>query len=76
MSTKEFTDSLLREISHLDEVQQEVLLSYARTLVSHEVTGVSGKSLKKFAGSLSQLEANQMIQDIEEGCEQIETHGW
>lgn len=76
MSQKEFTDIIIKEISNLDEHSQEALLAYARTLIANSSQKYTHQSLQHLYGSLSQTEADKMLSDIEEGCEQIDTHRW
>jgi hypothetical protein len=70
---------LLSYLGQLPIGDQERVVDFARTLAGSEkrkLVGVAGKDLLRFAGTISDEDAQQMIQAIEEGCEQIDASKW
>ena len=63
------------ELSSLDVEKQRQVLDYVRTL-KHAPTGMSGAELKEFAGSITKEDAQEMIDAIKAGCEQVDPDGW
>ena len=73
------------ELSGLDTTNQRRVLDFVRTLkqtskeqTSKEQTpkGVLGAKLKGLAGTLSEAEAQSMIEAIQAGCEQVDPDRW
>jgi hypothetical protein len=67
---------IAERIDALAPDQQERVLQFVASLPSRAINGESGLSLRHFARSLDSDSAQQMIQAIEEGCEQVEAGGW
>ena len=67
---------LLSYVGQLGSADQARVVSFARTLVKSPVHGTPGKELLKFAGTISPEDAQDMIEAIEEGCEQIDANEW
>jgi hypothetical protein len=56
--------------------QQELVLRFVASLSAPETAGEPGSALLQFASSLDSVSARQMIQAIEEECEQVDTIEW
>jgi hypothetical protein len=59
--------------------EQARVVGFARTLVKSpkpKKVGTPGKELLRFAGTISHDDARQMMEAIEEGCEQIDANEW
>jgi hypothetical protein len=70
---------LLSYLGQLPVDDQVRVVNFARNLAEPpraKKLGVPGKDLLKFAGTISSEDAQQMIQAIEEGCEQIDASKW
>jgi len=70
---------LLSYLVQLPADDQARVVDFARTLAGSPPTkkvGVPGKDLLRFAGTISEEDARQMIEAIEEGCEQINASNW
>ena len=69
------------ELLALNEKQE--VINFVRSLASQasadtqeKRVGVLGSELLKFAGMLSDEDAAEMLQAIEEGCEQVDPDDW
>jgi hypothetical protein len=70
---------LLSYFGQLPIAEQARVVDFARNLAEPSSTkkvGVPGKDLLKFAGTITAEDAQQMIEAIEEGCEQIDASKW
>jgi hypothetical protein len=70
---------LLSYLGQLPADEQARVVDFARTLATSPVSkqvGTPGKNLLRFAGTISHEDARQMIDAIEEGCEQIDANEW
>jgi hypothetical protein len=70
---------LLSYMVQLPADDQARVVEFARSLagaVPTKKVGVPGKDLLRFAGTISEEDARQMIEAIEEGCEQIDASKW
>jgi len=56
--------------------QQRLVLELVRSLATAPPQGVPAQDLLAFAGVISPEDARQMIQAIEEGCEQVDANAW
>jgi hypothetical protein len=65
-----------RELERLPPHLQRRVLEFARALVLSQPKGMSGDYLLKFAGILSDEDADAMLKAIDEGCEQVDPDGW
>ena len=74
------THSLLQEITeHLKNLkpeEQRRVMEFAQQLESLSSTGVSGKSLLSFEGTISQKDLELMQEAIEEDCEKVSQDEW
>ena len=62
---------VVAEMRTLPEHLQEEVLQFLEGLKQTRPIGVPGSSWKKFAGTLTNEEAEEMLRVIEEGCGQI-----
>jgi hypothetical protein len=67
---------IAQKVDALAPDQQTEVLQFVASLASRTLNGESGLSLRRFARSLDSDSAEQMIQAINEGCEQVEAGGW
>jgi hypothetical protein len=58
------------------DIQRKVLFYIDHLTESVAPSGVSGKKLIEFAGTLSEEDAEELIRIIEEGCERIDDNEW
>jgi len=63
------------ELAGLDSFKQRQVLTFIRTLKGAR-KGVLGSELKRFAGTLTQVDAHAMIKAVEAGCEQVDVDEW
>ena len=68
-------DELIEQLQHLPRALQQQVLTFARSLGPSPARGVRGADLLRFSGILDPAEAQAMIDEIEAGCETIDTHG-
>jgi hypothetical protein len=77
---KEMTTPVLTEIVEqvkiLPDKLQFQVLAFVRTLRTLAQKGTPGKSLLKFAGSISAKDVEEMREAIETGCEQVDLNEW
>jgi len=70
---------LLSYLGQLPADDQARVVDFARTLAGSAkptVRGTPGKEFLRLAGTISAEDARQMIEAIEEGCEQIDAREW
>lgn len=69
-----------QEIAHrvatLSPDLQEHVLRFVNSLSASAPASENGAALRRFAGSLDSVSANEMRQAIEEECERIDAGGW
>jgi hypothetical protein len=70
-----FQDELINILDGLSAEGQLQVVQYARALAERPL-GKTGKEILKFAGTLPDDDARDMIAAIEEGCEQIDWNEW
>ena len=56
--------------------EQEEVLAFVEQRVEGRARGVSGESLLKLSGTLSQEDALEMLTIIEEGCGKVDESKW
>jgi hypothetical protein len=76
MISHSFQRELHESLESLDAAQQRQVLAYAKSLQRTAMKGTPGAALLKFAGSLAEADAAEVLQAIEEGCEKVDPHGW
>jgi hypothetical protein len=67
-------DQIIEQVDRLDEAQRRQVLEYARKLAP--VSGVPGRNLMRFAGSINAADLAAMSKAILEDCEKVDTDGW
>jgi hypothetical protein len=75
MTTSALPQQILRDIESLPDDQQRQVWQYVQSL-RHETPEKSGKAVAELAGAISADDLRLMKQAIEEGCEQVDPHGW
>jgi len=70
------TKEIVERMQELPLPQQRLVLAMVRSLAGAPAQGVSAQDLLAFAGVISPEDARQMIQAIEEGCEQVDANAW
>jgi hypothetical protein len=68
--------SLSSEINQLTPDQQNQVLDFVRQLKSTRDREQRRKAILETAGTISKEDIQLMEQAIQEGCEQINPHGW
>lgn len=76
MSKTSIEKQILNQLQHLKESQQLQVLNFASFLATNNISGVSGKSLLKFAGSISQEDLSLMSDAIDKECRKIDINEW
>lgn len=54
--------------------QQQLVLDFARSLTARR--GIAGSTLLPFAGTMSEVVAEEISLAIKEGCEKVDLNGW
>ncbi len=67
---------VIEQLQELEEEQQLQILDFAKFLANKKVTGISGKNLLCFAGSIAEEDLELMSQAIEKECEKIDINEW
>ena len=74
MTQSTIDTQLLTDFHSLDKSQQLDVLNYLKSLLKKD--NMSNKGLLKLAGSISSKDLKTMEEEIEEGCEQIDSNEW
>jgi hypothetical protein len=74
MATADLYQQIIQDASALNESQQRQVLAYIQSL--RGARPKSGADLVQLAGTISLEDLRLMEQAIEEGCEQVDPHGW
>jgi len=64
------------QLENLKPDAQQRVLEFARALVMVRPRGVPGRELLRFAGTLSDEEAKQMMEAIDEDCGKVDLDAW
>jgi hypothetical protein len=67
---------IARKVDNLPPELQVQVLRFVASLSTSAPVGENGEALLQFSSSLDSLSARQMIQAIEEECEQVEAGEW
>lgn len=67
---------IFESLEPLDPAQQRRVLEFAKSLKQSTVQGTPGKDLLRFAGTLDDGDADEMLRAIQDGCEKVDPHGW
>lgn len=76
MALPSIKHEILEELERLPDEDQHRVLDFARTLGRTIPKGTPGRELLRFAGVISDEDAEQMNAAIEEGCEQVDVDEW
>jgi hypothetical protein len=69
-------NELLRELELLSQPLQRKVVEFAHSLTQEKPRGIPGDQLLRFAGTMSEEEAKEMMTAIEEDCERIDANEW
>jgi hypothetical protein len=72
----DLTTQVTKQMSTLPIHLQRQVLDFIHALQLTSQTGISGKQLLRFAGSIPAEDLAQMRQAIEDGCEQVDSNEW
>jgi hypothetical protein len=72
MSSHTLHDHLLERFSRLSPAEQRRVIDFADTLAASRPKATPGAEFLRHAGTLSHEDAREMLDAIEEGCEQID----
>lgn len=67
---------LREQLERLAPAQQRQVLEFARTLAAAHIRGVPGKTLARFAGTISKDDLATITAAIAQGCEQVNPDEW
>ncbi len=67
-------DKIMEQVDRLTDPQQRQVLDFARRLAAP--SGVPGRDLLRFAGSIDPADLEAMSQAILEGCEDVKPNRW
>jgi len=68
-------NDLLREVAQLPPPLQRKVVEYAHSLTESAPRGISGDKLLRFAGTLSEEEAKEMMEAVKD-CRRIDPNEW
>ena len=74
MST-DFNSEIQAELSSLGLDAQRRVLAYVRSLKRHDI-GTPGIVVAEFAGTIPEVDLQQMLTAIQDGCEQVDPNEW
>ena len=75
MTTISLPQQIFREVQSLPNDQQQQVWQYVQAL-RQSYPPKPGSALADLAGTISPEDLRLMQEAIEEGCEQIDPHGW
>jgi hypothetical protein len=67
---------LQMRLSQLGPDEKRRVLEFTRALGTRRPRGTPGSALLPLFGSITDEDAREMLQAIEEGCERIDPDGW
>jgi hypothetical protein len=67
---------ILDQVNKLPLAQQQLVLTFASSLMRKTPRGLPGKSLLTFAGCIEAADAEAMTKAIEENFERVDVNGW
>ena len=77
MSSAQIREEINREVALLPHGKEQQVLEFVRFLrVSKPMATIHGSTLRDLRGVLSSDQAQEMMEAIEEGCEQIDEESW
>lgn len=68
-------NDLLKEVLQLPPQLQRKVVEYAHSLTEPVPRGISGDKLLRFAGTMTEEEANEMMEAVED-CRRIDPNEW
>lgn len=69
-------EQILYDLDRLSPEQQKRAAELVHGLISPLPKGTPGRELLRFAGTLDDESARQMMEAIEEGCERVDLDEW
>ena len=69
-------EQVVSRLRRLPETMQQQVLAFTRALQAPTPTGVPGRSLLIFAGTIPADDLLLMSEAIEEGCERVDSDEW
>ena len=76
MITSKIENELHEQFTRLPFERQRQVLEYVRALAMERPQGVAGKSLLRFAGTISAADLTLMSTQINDGCEKVDANEW
>lgn len=73
MDTTTIAEQIAEQVATLPPEDQKRVIAFVGALAVTQPKGVPGRDLLRFAGTVSEEDADLMTQAIDEGCEQV--HG-
>ena len=70
------SQEIAKQVEKLPPDMQEQVLRFVASLSTSAPAGENGARLRQFSSSLDSVSARQMIQAIEEECEQVDAGEW
>ena len=74
MEATSVKQEILDEIHKLGKGQQVEVLEFVRSLAKSEMTGVPGKTLLRFAGTIDRADLDEMAKAIQADCENVHSN--
>ena len=72
----DFRQEIAKQVEKLPPDMQEQVFRFAASLSDSAQVGEKGARLRQFSSFLDSVSAQQMIQAIEEECEQVDAGEW
>ena len=72
----DFRQEIAKQVEKLPPDMQEQVLRFVSSLSVPAPVGENGARLRQFSSSLDSVSARQMIQAIDEECEQVDFGQW
>jgi hypothetical protein len=69
-------EEIIHHIDRLPSEQQRQVLNFARVLEMARPRGSKGKSLLMFSGAIQAVDLKAMADNIEAGCEKVDSNEW
>ena len=74
--TTSIADQVIEQLKIMPQDLQYQVLEFARNLTSSKITGVPGKQLLRFAGSIPKEDLQLMSEAIKQDCEKVDVNEW
>lgn len=68
--------AILDDLERLGAEKQQQAQTLVHGLLGTPPPGTPGRDLLRFAGSLDEKSAQEILKAIEEGCERVDPDGW